>query len=87
MKLGEDFAKFCGLLRIYELYYYRTKNFDVWAGFGLVGSFAILLKCPIFEGKFFMFSWTEQTYTYKISMPVNFSICIRVFINVKVGRL
>ena len=27
-KLGEDFAKFCGLLRVYELYdfYYMTLN-------------------------------------------------------------
>ena len=25
-KLGEDFAKFCGLLRIYELYYYDTSG-------------------------------------------------------------
>ena len=24
-KLGEDLAKFCGLLRIYELYYIREK--------------------------------------------------------------
>ena len=29
-KLGEDFAKFCGLLRIYELYYLNDPN---WNGF------------------------------------------------------
>ena len=29
-KHGEDFAKFCGLLRIYELYLEGAPNFETW---------------------------------------------------------
>ena len=50
-KLGEDFAKFCGLLRIYELYFpVYCYHEEIWK------SNIMFLEAPISERAFIVFS-------------------------------
>ena len=67
-KQGEDFAKFCGLLRIYELLSFHTLGYDL-TYFGPI----ILMKLKVLHAcaqiaHFLGLSFTKNTYKKNVIM-------------------